>query len=354
MRRKTTTRKPWALASSLLALSVALLIALAAVRPARADDVADFYRGKTVTFYVGYPPGGAYDIYARLIGSYMTRYMPGNPQFLIRHKPGAASLTLVNELYNVSPRDGTVIGIFARSVALGQLLGRTGTNYKAVEFNWIGSANSEVSICGVWHGVGVWTTEAFVSRPLVFAANAPGAESEVYPTILNNLLGTKFKVVAGYPGVNDLTMALERGEADARCGWSWGAAKAAKPDWIRDKKIYIAVQFAVAKHPELPDVPLATDLAHTDEQREALSLILTQQAMGRPVAAPPGVPPDRVAALRHAFAAALKDPEFLAEAEKLSLEISLVDGETLQAMVERMFKSPPQIVDAARRAIGLK
>jgi hypothetical protein len=200
----------------------------------------------------------------------------------------------------------------------------------------------------------VRTIEDFMSRPLVFAANAPGAESDVYPNILNNLLGTRFKVVAGYPGVNDLTLALERGEADARCGWSWGAVKAAKPDWLRENKIYIAVQFATAKHPELPHVPIATELARTDQQRAALDLILTQQAMGRPFAAPPNVPPARVAALRQAFARTIKDPEFLAEADKLALEISLVDGETLQAMVERMFKAPGDVVEAARRAIGQK
>lgn len=319
---------------------------------ARADEATDFYQGKTVTLYVGYPPGGAYDIYARLIGRHMTRHMPGQPQFVVRHKPGAASLNLVNELYNVLPRDGSVIGLFARSIALSRLLGREGTNYDPVALNWIGSANNEVSICGVWHGVGVRSTADFLSRPLVFAANAPGAESDVYPNILNSLIGTRFKVVAGYPGVNDLTLALERGEADARCGWSWGSLKAAKPDWIRDKKIYIAVQFATAKHPELPDVPLATELARSDEERAALELILTQQVMGRPFAAPPRVPLARVAALRHAFERTIRDPEFLAEADKLALEIDLVSGEMLQAMVERMFRSPREIVEAARRAIG--
>jgi len=266
----------------------------------------------------------------------------------------AASLNLVKELYTVLPRDGSVIGMFARSVALGRLLGREGTNYDPVTLNWIGSANNEVSVCAVWHGVGVHTTEEFLARPLVFAANAPGAESDVYPTILNNLLGTRFKVVAGYPGVNDLTLALERGEADARCGCSWGAVKAAKPDWLREKEIYIAVQFSAAKHPELSDVPLVTELAHSDRIRAALDLILTQQAMGRPFAAPPNVPAARVAALRRAFAQTLTDPEFLAEADKLALEISLVDGETLQAMVERMFQAPRDVVEAARRAIGQK
>jgi hypothetical protein len=336
------------------AIAGALAAALLTLAPAAADDVADFYKGKTATFYLGYPPGGAYDIYARLIARYLTKHMPGNPQFIVRHKPGAASLNLVNELFHVVPRDGSVIGMFARSVALNRLLGREGTNFDPVAFNWIGSANNEVSICGVWHEVGIRSIDDFLSRPLIFAANAPGAESDVYPSILNNLLGTKFKVVAGYPGVNDLTLALERREADARCGWSWGSAKAAKPDWLRDKKLYIAVQFANAKHPELPDVPLVTALARDERARGALDLILTQQVMGRPLAAPPNVPAERVTALRRAFDAALKDPDLVAEADKAQLEIAPVDGETLQAMVERMFASPPDIVQAARRAIGQK
>jgi tripartite-type tricarboxylate transporter receptor subunit TctC len=336
----------------LLIASAATTAALLLGAAARADETADFYQGKSVTLYLGYPPGGAYDIYARLIGRHMSRHMAGHPQFVVRHKPGAASLNLVNELYNVLPRDGSVIGMFARSIALNRLLGREGTNYDPVALNWIGSANNEVSICGVWHGTGVRSTADFLARPLVFAANAPGAESDVYPSVLNSLIGTRFKVVAGYPGVNDLTLALERGEADARCGWSWGSVKAAKPDWIRDKKIYIAVQFATAKHPELPEVPLATELARNAGARAALELILTQQAMGRPLAAPPQVPPARVAALRRAFEHTLKDPEFLAEAERLALEIDLVTGETLQAMVERMFASPPEVVEAARKAIG--
>lgn len=325
-----------------------------AASPAAADDVADFYKGKTLNLYQGYPPSGAYDLYARLIGRTMTKYLPGNPQIIVRSKPGAASLNLVNELYNTQPRDGTVFGLFARSVALNRLLGRPGVNFDPNELNWIGSANSEVSICGVWHQVGVWSTQAFIERPLIFGANAPGAESEVYPTILNNLLGTQFKVVAGYPASNDLSLAMERREIDARCGWSWGSLKAAQPDWLRDKKIYVAVQFATAKHKDLADVPLATDLARNDLERAAFSLILTQQAMGRPFAAPPQVPAERVAALRQAFDRSLADPEFLAEAEKQNLEIQPVSGENLQTMVAGMFKSPAEVIDAARRAIGQK
>ena len=204
------------------------------------------------------------------IARYMTRHMPGQPQVTVRHKPGAASLNLVSELYNVLPRDGTVFGMFSRSVAIDRLLGRAGAKFDPVEFNWIGSANNEVSICAVWHAVGVRSIDAFMARPLIFAANAPGAESDVFPRILNNLLGTKFKVVTGYPGVNDLSLAMERGETDGRCGWTWSAAKAARGDWIRDGKIYIAVQFATEKHPELQHVPLVTDLARNDRERNAL------------------------------------------------------------------------------------
>ena len=321
-------------------------------QPAAADEIADFYKGKNISLFVGYPPGGGYDVYARLVARFMAKHMPGQPQVTVRHKPGAASLNLVSELYNVLPRDGTVFGLFSRSVAMDRLLGRAGANFNPVELNWIGSANNEVSICAVWHAVGIRSIDAFMARPLTFAANAPGAESDVFPRILNNLLGTKFKVVTGYPGVNDLSLAMERGETDGRCGWTWSAAKAARGDWIRDGKIYIAVQFATEKHPELQHVPLVTDLARNDRERSALSLILSQQAMGRPFAAPPGVPAARVAALRGAFARAVADPEFLAEADKQQLEVKLVEGEVLQEMVERMFKSPTEAVDAARAAIA--
>lgn len=325
---------------------------LIAAQPAAADAVADFYKGKNISLFVGYPPGGAYDAYARLVARFMVKHVPGKPQITVRHKPGAASLNLVSELYNVLPRDGTVFGLFSRSVAMDRLLGRAGANFNPVEFNWIGSANNEVSICAVWHAVGVRTIEDFMARPLTFAANAPGAESDVFPRILNNLLGTKFKVVTGYPGVNDLSLAMERGETDGRCGWTWSAAKAARGDWIRGDKIYVAVQFATEKHAELQHVPIVTDLARNDRERSALELILSQQAMGRPFAAPPGIPPARIAALRGAFAHAVADPEFLTEADKQQLEIKLVEGEALQRMVERMFRTPPEIIAAARAAIA--
>jgi tripartite-type tricarboxylate transporter receptor subunit TctC len=320
--------------------------------PVSAQTVEQFYAGKTLTMMVGYPPGGAYDVYARLIASRMGDRLPGQPAFIVKNRPGAASLAAVNELYSISPKDGTVIATFARSVAMDRLLGRQGTNFVPTEFNWIGSANSEVSLCSVWHTVGITSVQDFMARPIVFGANASGSESDMYPTILNNLLGAHFKIVTGYPGANDLSLAMERGEIQGRCGWTWSAALATHPDWIRDKKFTVPVLFATEKPPELRDVPLVTELARTDREREALKLILTNLTMGRPFAAPPGVPVDRVTALRRAFDAVMKDPGFVAEAKQQQIEVQPVSGEELQDIVARMFRAPADVVEAARKAVG--
>ncbi|MDB5649244.1 MAG: tripartite tricarboxylate transporter family receptor [Hyphomicrobiales bacterium] len=339
--------------ASVLAVGVLLLsIAAMSCRSAEAQSAAEFYRGKTVSLYVGYPAGGAYDVYARLIARFLPKYMPGNPNVIIRNQPGAASLTFVNELYAVMPQDGTAFGTFARSVAIDRLLGRPGTNFDPEKLNWVGSANNEVSICVVWHGLNITSSEDFLSRPIVFGANAPGSESDVNARILNNLLGAKFRVITGYPGTNDLMMAMERGETQGRCGMTWSALKAALPDWITGKKVYIALQFATHRHPELPDVPLVTDLAHNDLERAALQLVLAGQAMGRPFAAPPNVPPERLEALRRAFDGVMADPDFFLEASKQGLEVQPVSGEDIQRLVAAMFRAPPGIVEAARRAIS--
>lgn len=320
--------------------------------PAGAQSPEEFYRGKTVSLIVGYPPGGGYDVYARAIARHMGKHLAGRPTMIVRNQPGAASLSFANELFNVHTQDGSVFGTFARSVPMDRLLGRKGANLDPTKFNWIGSANAEVSICTVWHALGVTSVSDFISRPIIFGANAPGSESFVYPTILNNLLGAKFRIVTGYPGTSDLMMAMERGETHGRCGMTWSALKTTMPDWVRDRKVHIAVQFAVEKHPELPNAPLVTELARSDLEREALELILAGQAMGRPYAAPPNVPADRVAALRAAFDATMTDPQFMAEADKQGLEIQPVPGARLQQLVTRMFAAPKEAIEAARNAIS--
>ena len=333
-------------------IAMGLAAALLAASGAQAQEsVADFYRGKSVSLLVGYPPGGGYDVYARVMQRFLPKYIPGNPQVIVRNVPGAASLTLVNQLYSVEARDGTVFGLFARSVAMDRLMGRQGTNFDPVKLGWVGSANNEVSICTMRGDLGIKSVDDFMSASITFGANAPGSESDMYPTILNNLLGAKFKVVTGYPAASDLMMAIERGETQGRCGWTISAAKSTHADWLREGKLFVAVQFATEKHPELPNVPLVTEMAKTDEQRQALQLLLSMQTMGRPFAAPPGLPPERLQALRRAFDATMADAEFRADAEKQQLEIQPVTGENLQGIVEAMFAAPANIVESARKAV---
>jgi tripartite-type tricarboxylate transporter receptor subunit TctC len=328
------------------------LALLAASSAASAQTPAEFYNGKTINMIVGYPPGGGYDIYARLIANYYGKHIPGEPSVIVKNRPGAASLVSVNELYSVNPKDGLTIATFARSVAMDRLLGRKGANFEPSELNWIGSANNEISICTVWHTVGIKNVHDLLTKEIVFGANAAGSESDTYPNILRNLFGANVRTVTGYPGANDLMLAMERGETQGRCGYTWSAAQATRADWLRDGKIVVALQFSVEKHPDLPNVPTVMELARTDKERDALELILAGQAMGRPFAAPPGVPADRVEALRRGFDATMKDPAFVADAEKQKLELQPVSGEKIQALVKKMFTAPPDVVEAAIKAIS--
>ena len=332
------------------ALGVAAMLS---VRPRAADDVADFYKGKTASLYLGYPPSGAYDIYARLIARYMTKYVPGNPQFIVRYKPGAARLNLVNELYNVMPRDGSVFGMFARSVALNRLLGREGANFNPVEFNWIGSANNEVSICGVWHGVGVWSTKDFMSRPLVFAANAPGAESDVYPNILNNLLGHQIQ------GRRRLSR-RQRSDAGAR------TRRGRRPLRLELGRAQGREARLAARQENLHRGPIRDQETSRTAGRAARHRARAQRQGAR------GARPDPDAAghgpaVRRAAKGSRRRGSTRCGApstrpcrtrncspkpKSSQLEIAPVDGEALQAMVEHMFKSPHEVVEAARKAIA--
>lgn len=331
----------------------AILAGIALVLPQAAvgQSVESFYKGKQISLIVGYPPGGGYDIYARLIALHYPKHIPGQPEIVVKNRPGAASLISVNELYAVNPKDGTYIATFARSVAMDRLLGRQGANFEPIKLNWIGSANNEISICTVWHTVGIKTVQDLLTKEIVFGANAAGSESDAYPQILRNLFGANVRTVTGYPGANDLMLAMERGETQGRCGYTWSAAQATRADWLREGKIVVALQFATEKHPELPNVPTVMELARTPLEKGALELILAGQAMGRPFAAPPDVPADRVTALRRSFDATMTDAAFVQEATKQRLELQPVSGEKIQALVARMFTAPPDVVDAARKAI---
>jgi tripartite-type tricarboxylate transporter receptor subunit TctC len=337
---------------ALLHRSIAAGIALVLATPALAQDPAAFFKGRTVDMMIGYSVGGGYDVYARLIAKHLGKHIPGNPNVVPKNMEGAGSLRLANWLYNVAPKDGTAMGTIGRGTGFDPLLGHKLAQFDGQKFNWIGSANDEVSVCVSWNKPGSVTKfDELYERQLTVGGTGAAADTDQFPRILNNVLGTKMKIVTGYPGGNDVNLALERGEVDGRCGWSWSSVESTRGTWVKDKKINILVQLALQKHPDLPDVPLITDQAKTEEQRQILKLIFARQALGRPYLAPPGVPADRVAALRKAFMDTMSDPEFKAETEKAQLEITPIDGEALQKLVTEVYQTPPEIAKKAADAL---
>jgi tripartite-type tricarboxylate transporter receptor subunit TctC len=334
-------------------LMAAALVALA-VPAARAQSVADFYKGKTLDLYIGYSVGGAYDLYARMLSKHIAKHIPGNPTVLPKNMEGAGSLRLANWLYNVAPKDGSAIGIIGRGTGFDPLLGNTKAQFDGPKFTWIGSANNEVSICVAWNTSGVTKFEDLLTKELVVGGTSSSADTDQFPKIVNGVLGTKMKVVTGYPGGNEVGLAMERGEVQGRCGWSWSSVKSTHQKWIDEKKFTVLVQLALSKHPDLPDVPLVIDLAKTSEQRKILRLIFARQVMGRPFLAPPGIPADRAAALRQAFTETMTDKEFLADTEKAQMEINPVQGDKLAELVTEIYATPKELAQEAASFIARK
>jgi tripartite-type tricarboxylate transporter receptor subunit TctC len=330
--------------------AAAAIFALMPVSTAGAQSPTEFYKGKNVDLYIGYSVGGGYDIYARLLARHMGKHIPGNPTVVPKNMEGAGSLRLANWLYNVGAKDGSVFGIIGRGTGFDPLLGHKGAQFDATRYTWIGSANDEVSICVSWHSSGITRFEDLLTRELTVGGTGASADTDQFPRIMNGLLGTRMKIVTGYPGGNDVGLAMERGEVSGRCGWSWSSVKVTHPDWLRDKKINILVQLALAKHPDLPGVPLVVDLATTEEQRLIFKLIFARQVMGRPFLAPPGLPAERAAALRQAFMDTMTDKDFLADAAKTQLEITPVPGDKMQELVKTVYQTPAEV---ARKAAAL-
>jgi tripartite-type tricarboxylate transporter receptor subunit TctC len=314
-----------------------------------AETVADFYRGKQITMHIGYPVGGSFDVGARLVARHMGKHIPGNPSFIPMNKPGAAGLILANEMFSTLPQDGTAVGTFGRNIARGQVLGTMATQFDSGKFNWLGSTTQDVSVCGVWHTAGVASTEQFLKTPLVMAANSAG-DAEMYPNVLNKLIGTNFKVVSGYPGAPEMSLALERGEAQARCGWSWSSASTER-NWLKDKKIMVPLVLGTDKLKEMPDVPRAIDFARTDEARGVLQFLADSGKLGRPFVAPPNVPADRLAALRNAFAKTMEDEEFKADAAKQGFIADPLSGADLQKTVQNMADASPAVLQAVKAVV---
>ena len=329
--------------------AIGTLIALALAVPAHAQSVEDFYRHRTITILVGFTAGGGYDLYARLLGRHMGRHVPGNPAVVVQNMPGAGSLKATQFVYSLAPKDGTVLATVSRGMVIEPLL--SDAKFDATKLSWLGSITSETSVCATWHTSPVKTWADMFARDFTLGGSATGADPDTFALILRNVLGAKVKLVTGYPGGNDINLAMERGEIEGRCGWSWTSIKSQKTDWLRDRKISLLAQFGMAKHADLPDVPLVLDRATNDEQRQVLRLLIAGQFVGRPFFAPPELPEDRKGALRKAFDATMKDPQFLAEAGKLDLEISPIAAAVIDEFLADMYRTPMEVVRKAMSGI---
>jgi tripartite-type tricarboxylate transporter receptor subunit TctC len=315
--------------------------------PARAETAEDFYRGRQVTMLVASAVGGGYDTYARVFARHLAGHIPGNPAIVPKNLPAAAGVAAANALANTSERDGSVIAALTNTVAMEPLFGNSAARFDPAKLNWLGSIGKLQNVCATWHQSPVKTIEAAREREVVVAAAGATSNTAVVPRVLNALLGTRFKVIAGYDPGSGLTLALERGEAEGICGLSWSTMKASRPHWIRDRLLNVIVQMGFEKLPDLPDVPRALDLVSEPQAQQVLELILLRQEMGRPFAAPPDVPPERVAALRAAFDATLKDKDFLAEADKVQLEIDPLAADRIATLLAGAYGAPKPIIARA-------
>jgi hypothetical protein len=337
----------------LLTSGLTAIFAVSLATATRAQTPAEFFKGKTIDLYIGTSAGGGYDAYGRLVARHLGRFLPGNPAIVAKNMTGGGGVRLANFLYNAAAKDGLAIATFNRGTGFAPLLGtsKTASQFDAARFNWVGSTNDEVSVCAAWHTTGITRYEQTLTKELVVGATGPAADTVQFPKIANGVLGTKFKIITGYPGGNDIDLAMERNEVQGRCGWSWSSVKATHPTWLPQKKINILFQLGLSKAPDLPDAPLIMDLAKTDEQRAIFKLMFGRQVMAWPYVLPPGVPNDRLVAFRKAFMETMRDKEFLADAAKRRFDIDPVSGEAIQKLVQEIYATPRAIVEKTKRLL---
>jgi tripartite-type tricarboxylate transporter receptor subunit TctC len=342
MRTRLLPRGVW-LALVLAGLSLVML-------PAAAETPAEFYKGKTITLITSTGVGGTYDVVARLVARYMTRYIPGNPTMIVQNMPGGGNVLATNYMYNIAPRDGLTIASIHNAMPLHQVLDGRGVRFDAGKFSWLGSTGPENEVILVWRTAGITTIKQAMEREIVLGSTGAGSGLSIIPTAMNNVLGTRFKLVIGYKTSEDINLALQRGEVQARA-FGLNSIVAQHPDWLRDGKVAFLAQAGVKRDKDLPEVPLLTELAATAEQRAILKLISAPAGLGHPYLAPPGIAPERLALLRAAFAATLKDKAFLAEVEKLQIAIDPMSAEEVSAIVADTINAPPDVVAKAKAAM---
>ena len=320
------------------------------VTPARAQSVEDFYKNKSISLVVGFSVGGGYDLYARHLARHIGKHIPGKPAIVPQNMAGAGSLRAANFIYTAAPKDGTAFGTFSRTTGINPLL-ESGATFDGTKFTWLGSVTDDTSLCITWHTSPVKTWKDFIEKPVTLGGQGPSSEPDIFARLYKNVFGAPIKLVAGYPGTNEIMLAMERGEVDGLCGLSWSTIKGRHAAWLKDKKINLLVQAAFKKEPEIGDVPLVMEQTQDAEKLQILKLILAAQEMARPFAAPPGIPDDRKAALIAAFDATMKDPEYLAEAKRLNMDVAPVSAAALDRLLAELYATPKNVVKQASEAI---
>ena len=330
-------RQPMLLATPLIA---ALVSAGATPAAAQADALA----GKSVQMIIGFGPGGGYDLWGRTLGRHIGKHLPGHPNVVPQNMPGAGSYTAASYIFNIAPKDGSVLGIIARDAALGPLTGASGARFDPTRLSWIGTPTKETNVCIAFHTAPVKSVQDLYEKQLILGDTGPGTGTRSYPKALNDVLGMKFKLVGGFPSSAEVFLAMERGEVDGICE-SLDRIKNRRPDWIPTRKIAILFQGGAEPNPELQGVPFVLDLARTDEQKKTIEFLYAGQGIGRPFVAPPDLPAERLKMLRDAFNATMKDADFIAETKKSKLELAPEDGEQLAALIAKIYATPKPIVD---------
>jgi tripartite-type tricarboxylate transporter receptor subunit TctC len=328
-------------------LSAVFICACAA--PLAAQTPEEFYGKKTVRMLVGFGPGTGNDLYMRVLARHLARHIPGHPLIVPENMPGAASLGMINYLYNAAPRDGSVLGMPSRNLLTEPLFGNPQALFKASEFNWLGSMSRDTALCFTWHASGIKTLDDAKRQEVLVGSTGQASNSFFFPRLLNNLFDTKLKPIIGYPDSGAIGLAMERGELQGYCSFTLAGIRSARPQWLEQKQINILVQMTLRPHPDLPGVPVVTDLTSDPSARRLLALVLEDQEMGRPLAGPPGMPADRVQALRGAFDELLKDQDFLADARKSGVDIDgPIDGEAVRKIVDELYATPKDIIERVK------
>jgi tripartite-type tricarboxylate transporter receptor subunit TctC len=339
------------LVAALLAGSVGLALGIGT---AAADPIADFYKGKSINWILSTGAGGGYGTYAQAFAPFLTKHLPGNPNIVVQTMPGAGGIRAMLYMNNVAPKDGTTIGLVHSSVPYAPLYGTRGANFDPRQMHWVGSIASAYGLCASWTRSGITRWEHLFKREFIVGGTGAGSQMETMPAMLKQLFGANIKIVSGYKGGNDVLLAMERGEVHGRCGGGLvSSIKSTRPDWIPNKTVSVPIVVALERQDEFPDSPAVVEFAKDERTRQILELIVAPFYMDRPILLPPGAPPDKIAALRKAFSAAMRDPGFIAETRKLNIDIDEVSGERIEAVIRRAYAMPPDVIKAAKEAMNL-